>query len=103
MMNQLVNSKPKYFFKIGHSLSGLGFQHLPRGHAHTCHRLWTKICEIRQVFKGDLIKFYKIFTKNNLELPQNSQKPLFKCKKLVINTTKCDLCLFQYNMCCKIF
>ena len=24
-----------------------------------------------------------------LELPQNSQKPLFKCKKLVINTIKC--------------
>ena len=38
-------------------------------------------------FKGDLIKFCEIFKKIALELPQNSQKPLFKCKKLVINTT----------------
>ena len=40
--------------------------------------------EIPQNFKGDLIKFCEIFTKITLELPQNSQKPLFKCKKLVI-------------------
>ena len=26
----------------------------------------------------------------------------FKCKKLVINTTKCDLCLFLHKMCCKM-
>ena len=63
--------------------------------------LWTEICEIWQIFKGDLIKFFEIFTKITLELPQNSQKPLFKCKKLVINTTKCDLCLFLHKMCCK--
>ena len=54
------------------------------------HKLWTEICEIRQIFKGDLIKFYEIFTKITLELPQNGRKPIFKCKKLVINTTKCD-------------
>ena len=28
---------------------------------HTCHKLWTKICEIRQNFKGDLTKFCEIF------------------------------------------
>ena len=72
------------------------------GFWHTCHKLWTKICEIRQIFKGDLIKFCEIFTKVTLELPQNSQKPVFKCKKLVINTTKCDLCLFLQKMCCKM-
>ena len=69
---------------------------------HTCHKLWTEICEIRQIFKGDLINFCDIFTKITLERPQNSQKPLFKCKKLVINTTKCDLCLFLHKMCCKM-
>ena len=63
-------------------------------HDHTCHKLWTKICEIGQFFEGDLIKFCEIFTKIILELPQNSQKPVFKCKKLVINTTKCDLQYF---------
>ena len=42
---------------------------------------------------GDLIKFSVIFTKITLELHQNSEKLLFKCKKLVINTTKCDVCL----------
>ena len=47
-----------------------------------------------RVFKGDLIKLCEIFTKITLELPQNSQKPLFKSKKLVINTTKCDLFYF---------
>ena len=52
--------------------------------------------------KGDLIKFCEIFTKITLELPKNSQKPFFKCKKLVINTTKCDLCLFLHKMCCKM-
>ena len=69
---------------------------------HTCHELWTEICEIRQIFMGDFIKFCEIFTKITLELCQNSQKPLFKCKKLVINTTKCDLCLFLHKMCCKL-
>ena len=42
----------------------------------TCHKLWTEICEIRQIFKGDLIKFSEILTKISLQLPQNSQKPL---------------------------
>ena len=43
-----------------------------------CHKLWTEICEIRQIFKGDLIKFCEIFTKITLKLPKYSQKPLFK-------------------------
>ena len=55
---------------------------------HTCHTLWTEICEIRQMFKGDFIKFCEIVTKVTLKRPQNSQKPLFKCKNLVINTKK---------------
>ena len=46
------------------------------------------------MFKGDLIKFCEIFTKIALELPQNSKKPLFKCKKLVINTIKCFYAYF---------
>ena len=69
---------------------------------HTCHNLWTEICEIRQLFKGDLMKFCEIFTKITLELPKNTQKPLFKCKKPVINTLKCDLCLFFHKICCEI-
>ena len=51
----------------------------------TCHKLWTiwtEICEIRQNFKGDLMKFCDIFTKITLELPQNRQKPLFKLRSL---------------------
>ena len=51
--------------------------------SHTCHKLWTEICEIRQIFRWDLIKFCEIFTKITLMLPQSSQKPLFICKKLV--------------------
>ena len=30
---------------------------------HTCHKLWTEICEVWQIFKGDLIKFCEILTK----------------------------------------
>ena len=66
---------------------------------HTCHKLLTEICEVRQIFKGNLIKICEIFTKIALELPQNSQMPLFKCQKLVINTTKCDLYLFLHKTC----
>ena len=65
---------------------------------HTCHKLWTEICEIRQIFRGDLIKFCNGFTKITFELPLNSQKPLFICKKLLINTTKCDLCSLLHKM-----
>ena len=66
---------------------------------HTYHKLWTEICEIRQIFNRDLITFCEIFTKITLKLPQNSQKPLFECMKLVINTTKCDVSLFLYKVC----
>ena len=37
---------------------------------HTCHKLWTKICEIRQNFKGDLTKYCEVFLYITLELPQ---------------------------------
>ena len=70
-----------------------------RHRSHTCQKLWIEICEIWQFFKGDLIIFCEIFAKIIFELSQNNQKPLFKCKKLVINTTKCDLCLFLPKMC----
>ena len=69
---------------------------------NTCHKLWTEICDIRQIFKGELIKFCEIFPKITLKLFQNSQKPLFKCIKLVINTAKCDVCLFLHKICCKM-
>ena len=53
---------------------------------HTCRKLLTEICEIWQILiKSDLIKFREIFTKITLKLSQNSQKPLFKCKKFVTN------------------
>ena len=70
-------------------------------HAHTCHKLWTEICEMRQIYKWDLIKFCEIFTKITLKLPQNSQKPVLLCMKFVINTTKCDVCLntTKYDVC----
>ena len=66
------------------------------------HKLWPEICEIIQIFKGDLIIVCEIFTKSTLKFPQNSQKPLFKYMNLVIYTTKCDLCLFFHKMCCKM-
>ena len=37
---------------------------------HTCHKLWTEICEIRQIFKGDLIKFCEILTKSLWSSPK---------------------------------
>ena len=57
----------------------------------TCHKVWAEVCEIRQILKGDLIKFCETFTKINLKLPQNSQKNSFEYMELVINTTKCDV------------
>ena len=60
-----------------------------------CHKVWAEICEIRQIFKRDLIKFCEIFTKITLKLSQSSQKPLFIHKQLVIKTTKCDLCFIS--------
>ena len=39
-------------------------------------KLWTEICEMRQIFKWDVIKFCEIFIKITLKLPQNSQKSL---------------------------
>ena len=51
---------------------------------HTCHKLWTKICEIRQNFTGDLTKFCEIFFNITLELPQYTLKSFFSCiQKLV--------------------
>ena len=69
---------------------------------HTSHKLWNEICQIRQIQMGDLIKFCEIFTKITLKLPPSSQKPVFECMKLVINTTKCDVCLFLHKVCFKV-
>ena len=44
---------------------------------HTCHKLWTKICEIRQNVKEDLTKFCEIFLNITLGLPQYSLKSFF--------------------------
>ena len=49
---------------------------------HTCHKLWTEICEIRQIFKRDLIKFCEIFIKITLELPKNSQNLYLNVRSL---------------------
>ena len=76
-------------------------------YSHTCHKLWTKICEIRQKFKRDLTKFCEIFLNITLELPQYSLKSLLLCKKLVKTTTVCDLWLFLHKisrkMVCKFY
>ena len=58
-------------------------------------------CEIRQIFKGDLIKFC-VFLQKSLWSSPKIVKKSFNCKKHVINTTKCDLCLFLHKMCCKM-
>ena len=42
--------------------------------AHTCHMLWTEISEIRQIFQGDLIKLFEIFTKNLFVTPPKKPK-----------------------------
>ena len=44
---------------------------------HTCHKLWTRICEIMQNFTGDLTKICEIFLKITLELPQYSLNSFF--------------------------
>ena len=61
---------------------------------HTYYKLWTKICEIRQNFKGDLTKLYEIFLYITMEFPKYSLKSFFfffflffTCKKLVKTTT----------------
>ena len=76
-------------------------QNDPQG--HTCRKLWTKICEIRQNLKGDLTKFCEIFLSITLELPQYSLKSFFfSCKKLLKTTIVCDLCLFLHKISCKM-
>ena len=50
---------------------------------HTCLKLWTKICETRQNFKGDLTKFCETFLNITLELPKYSLNSFCLCKKLV--------------------
>ena len=35
---------------------------------HTCHQLLTEICEILQIFRGDLMKFCEIFLKITFSL-----------------------------------
>ena len=62
---------------------------------HTCHKLWTKICEISQNFMGDLTEFCETFLSITLEFPQHRQKSLFECKKLVRTTQVCDLCFIS--------
>ena len=53
---------------------------------YTCHKLWTKICGIRQHFKGDLTKFCEIFLNITLELPEYNLKYFFfSCKKACEN------------------
>ena len=42
--------------------------------SHIRHKLWTKICEIRQTLKGDLTKFCEISLNITLKLLQYSLK-----------------------------
>ena len=61
--------------------SDLGLHCLKNDHKmpmiHTCHKLWTKTCEIRQKFKGDMTKFCEIFLNITLKLPHYSLKSFF--------------------------
>ena len=84
-----------YLRSWGRSSEGLGFLV-----THTCNKLWTKICEIRQNLMRDLTKFCEIFLNITLELPQYSLKSFYSCiKGLVKTTTVCDLCLFLHKIC----
>ena len=64
---------------------------------HTCHKLWTEICEVLPIFKGDLIKFCEILTKISLKVYQNNQKPLFK-GQLYISTVVKSLYLNEQSL-----
>ena len=48
--------------------SDLGLSCLPSTLLHICHKLLTEICEILQIFKGDLMKFCEIFMKITFKL-----------------------------------
>ena len=69
---------------------------------HTCHKLWTKIYEIRQNYKGVLTKFCEIFLNITLELPKYRIVFFFSCKKLVKTTTMYDLYVFLHKTFCKM-
>ena len=69
---------------------------------HTCHKLWTKICETRQNFKGDLTKFCEIFLNITGASQIQSKVFFFSCQKLVKTKTKCDLHLFLHKICCNL-
>ena len=71
--------------------------------AHTCHKLWTEICEVRQNFKWDLIKFCETFTKIAFKLTKGILKPLVSFNRLLINTIKCNLCLLVHKICLKFY
>ena len=58
---------------------------------HTCHKLWAEICEIRQNYKWDLIKFCETFTKIAFKLPKCILLPLFSFNKLLTDIIKCNL------------
>ena len=65
---------------------------------HTCRMLSTKICEIRQSFKGDLTKFCETFLNITFELPQYSLNVFFfffSCKKLV-KTQRCVIYFYFF-------
>ena len=88
-----------------HCLQGQGISGFSRTRVkyHTCHNLWTKICEIRQNIEGDLTKFCEIFLNITKKLPKFSLKVFFfSCKNLVKTTTVCNLCLFLHKLCCKM-
>ena len=40
--------------------------------SHTAHKLWTEICEIKQIFKGDF-KILSDFYKNHFGAPQKQK------------------------------
>ena len=73
-------------------------KHVAWSGPHTCHKMWTKICEIRQNFKRDLTKFRDIFI--TLELSQYSLKSFFPAFRSLWKPESVDLCLFLYKICC---
>ena len=69
---------------------------------HVCHKLWTKFCEIRQNFMGDLTKFCEVFFNITLELPQYSLKSFFLHARSMWQPQQFVINVFLHKICGKI-
>ena len=67
-----------------------------KGIPHTCHKLWTKICEISQNFKRDFTKFLEIFINITLGLPQYSLIIFFLHVKSLWKPQQCVIYVYFF-------